>query len=1805
MNKLFLKLTTYIVISSFLYSNLVSANPLQRETLACKSGCLRIDLRREFAAAYTARKRNPPKASEENIMYINGKIVDGRRIGGEKIGSVTNKNQLPKYIARYPDMIVENVRLDQYGGLHFHGNNGNPYWQGKRGYEKALVTAEVKGGKLVAVYDKNGNKIYPQELKENYVYINGKIKDGKRNGGKLIGPVIKNQLSSFIKKHSDCIIEKFRLNGHGGFQFCGKIYWTALKGYKNAFVTVEVRDGKPVAVYDKDGNKLYPTEDLIYINAKIKDGKRAGGNFVCRAAKKKLSKLLKKYPDAIIENVKLDKRGGFHFMGKPYWQILKGYEYALVTVVVKKGKLEAVYDKDGKKLFPYESGENIIYINGKIVGGKIRGKKSLCLPNKQSIAAFVRRHPNIVIENFRLGGKGEFFFNGKTIWGAKKGFENALVIVEVENREIKSAYTKTGEKIYPSQSKENLVYVGAKVKNGKRDGGTLLGPAGSRKKLLKLLKKYPAIVIENVKLFSNGGFIFNGMPFWGRTKGYENAYVTIEGRKGKITGIYGKNGNQLYPIKSEKHHIYTGAKIIDGKRTGGRQIASAKNRKDLLKYLQKYPNAIVENVELNARGGFYFTERLWESMRGYENALVTVEFVNGEIEAVYDQEGKKLYQAENGKGLQIFDKLWREGDIEKLMLLFGVEGSSRILLRFFDCFTPKSLLSHTRRFIESLPRYKREKILNKKKHSIKPEDALKIAKSIKIFQDKTIKTDLETASEEFIRLIYPYLVKDYRFLETLKKESEDSKISAFLRQCYKNAVRHYKNADISAPRGIQTSTELKFYQKLGIQFILEKKKVLLADEPGLGKTLQALGACVNAYSGRGAKKVLILCPHISKINVWEKQIAEHLRGEQEVMIVNERKSLDSAHGAKKAKESRFIIANYELIRGKGGRNTLEKLKALGIDFIIVDEAHRIRNDTEITRAVCGLDAPYKVLVTGTPLVGRDPARLFNLLNWLYPNRYPDKKSFYKTYRKPGGYRQLRDEMKDFMLRRYVSDVLVDMPKLNIELRPVRMGKDQTAIYRQIEENIYRDRTVPLIAQIDLLKRAAVDTALIRRIKFTDTKTGIVTEVRPGSHDIVIGKTKYGIIPGENGEFTLVQDTKRGKQHKQNVKDGDTITPSGRQYKIDMSRRMSLSAKYRALDEIVNDVVKDKNQKLVIFTGMIRTVKDLRKRYEEQGFEVVVMYGQIGYRDREKIINEFNSSEKPVIFICTYQTGGESIDLSGANVGVLVDEPWTVQEKDQIVRRLYRLGQKNEVTFYILEALKTIDERIEEVLMEGDFLQKIILDDPNWAYNSQHEIIQRFLAQGTNSSEDLLKLKQLQEKVRVQTKGADELVLHNMVKAGNLYVRFKDKKFGARLRTQNGKVIEIASVSELLSAAKDLSNDSKELLKQFFAQRFNSERQAKTKVKDMILWHICEELIPGFKDIDYHGKLELIIEIGTHVLRRIIEDPNVDIKRVLNELGDTSEKLFEEAMYYLDSSNILKLFSLIGAIPQSYYYNGQLLKYTPPIKVYYQQSGIQYFDLRFVEGIAPGWQVPEKEISGKLSGFTRDACKSRILERSEEIRLAHQLEQGNKAAEIVLVSSHLRDILPIAKRVKRHLINKFGKRFAGSIEVDEMCGAGRMILLDLINSYAKYGAYETQPLSDYLRKRLNPGMYTWGYRIIKDKMELTADNPAGENTPTQAERLSTPPVGSANIENEETGSLIRSLLHNNGFTDTEIEIILLFVFEGYTEHELVGLVKQTSKNLGEKDITAIIARFRKTLLGIGKGRLLRLLHDPDSKIDRSA
>jgi SWI/SNF-related matrix-associated actin-dependent regulator 1 of chromatin subfamily A len=261
----------------------------------------------------------------------------------------------------------------------------------------------------------------------------------------------------------------------------------------------------------------------------------------------------------------------------------------------------------------------------------------------------------------------------------------------------------------------------------------------------------------------------------------------------------------------------------------------------------------------------------------------------------------------------------------------------------------------------------------------------------------------------------------------------------------------------------KTNEPLYPYQRAGVQFALEHgDKVLIADEPGLGKTWQAIGY----LSENTQRPAVVICPASMKL-VWKQEIERLLDGEK-VAILNGQKD-------KVLPQASVYILNYDLAvvrKPRKGSKTppqvgwLELLHQAGVNqTIILDESHKIKNPkAKRTRAITDFAETFDniLCLTGTPVLNR-PIEMFTTLNMLRPETF---KSYYSyAFRYCGAYKsqyglvvngssnldELKVKLAEVMVRRQKSEVLKELPPKTRSMVPVPLDNERE--YKLVETDL--------------------------------------------------------------------------------------------------------------------------------------------------------------------------------------------------------------------------------------------------------------------------------------------------------------------------------------------------------------------------------------------------------------------------------------------------------------------------------------------------------------------------------------------------------------------------------------------------------------------------------------------------------------------------------------------------------------------------------------------------------------------------------
>ena len=489
---------------------------------------------------------------------------------------------------------------------------------------------------------------------------------------------------------------------------------------------------------------------------------------------------------------------------------------------------------------------------------------------------------------------------------------------------------------------------------------------------------------------------------------------------------------------------------------------------------------------------------------------------------------------------------------------------------------------------------------------------------------------------------------------------------------------HKQEFEIDIPKDYTFKTKPFNHQIDGVRFGLNKKKFLLCDDQGLGKTFQIINWVGCLEKTDKINKVLIVCGVNSLKYNWQSEISIHSDEKGWVLGTRFRKTTGKAYeGSTKDKlddldnlpDCRYIITNIETLRAGAEKITkskyhfpiAEKLQELckngTISVIAFDECHKSKEPTSLqSRAMINVQAKYMVAMSGTPLMN-NPLDLYFPMKWLgYENHsFYQFKQHYCTLGGWGGSQvvgyknleEIRTMMDNIMLRRLKTEVL-DLPEKIRKIEYVDMTSKQNQIYKEVYNGVMSD---------------------LQKIKFSNNPLSMMIRLRQAT-----GWT--GII----------------------------------------SNTVQESAKMERMIELVQEIVAS-GQKAIIFSNW-ESVTEVAKE-KLKSYNPAYITGATKADERMKEVDRFQADDKCRVIIGTIGAMGTGLTLTSAQNVIFLDSPWNMALKAQAEDRAHRIGTKGTVNIITLVCKNTIDERIEELVEKkgqiADALVdgKISIDDINY------------------------------------------------------------------------------------------------------------------------------------------------------------------------------------------------------------------------------------------------------------------------------------------------------------------------------------------------------------------------------------------------------------------------------------------------------------------------------------------------------------
>lgn len=495
-----------------------------------------------------------------------------------------------------------------------------------------------------------------------------------------------------------------------------------------------------------------------------------------------------------------------------------------------------------------------------------------------------------------------------------------------------------------------------------------------------------------------------------------------------------------------------------------------------------------------------------------------------------------------------------------------------------------------------------------------------------------------------------------------KFENEEIQISGIYEDLHKQEF------EIDIPKDFKFKTKPFAHQIDGVRFGLNKKKFLLCDDQGLGKTKQIIDFVGCLEKTDTINKVLIVCGVNSLKYNWQYEIGVHSDEKGWVLGTRFRKTTGKAYeGSTKDKlddlgnlpDCRYIITNIETLRAGAEKISktkyhfpiAEKLQELckngTISVIAFDECHKSKEPTSLqSRAMINVQAKYMVAMSGTPLMN-NPLDLYFPMKWLgYENHsFYQFKQHYCTLGGWGGSQvvgyknleEIRAMMDNIMLRRLKTEVL-DLPEKIRKIEYVDMTPKQNQIYKEVYNGVMSD---------------------LQKIKFSNNPLSMMIRLRQAT-----GWT--GII----------------------------------------SDKVQESAKMDRMIELVQEIVAS-GQKAIIFSNWESITEIAREKLKS--YNPAYITGATKADERMKEVHRFQTDDKCRVIIGTIGAMGTGLTLTAAQNVIFLDSPWNMALKAQAEDRAHRIGTKGTVNIITLVCKNTIDERIEELVEKKGQIADALVD----------------------------------------------------------------------------------------------------------------------------------------------------------------------------------------------------------------------------------------------------------------------------------------------------------------------------------------------------------------------------------------------------------------------------------------------------------------------------------------------------------------
>ena len=458
--------------------------------------------------------------------------------------------------------------------------------------------------------------------------------------------------------------------------------------------------------------------------------------------------------------------------------------------------------------------------------------------------------------------------------------------------------------------------------------------------------------------------------------------------------------------------------------------------------------------------------------------------------------------------------------------------------------------------------------------------------------------------------------------------------------------------------------ELRPFQRAGVSYMSERRRVLLGDEMGLGKTVQAIATVCHT----NAFPCLVVCPVSLQLN-WVREAEKWALGKRVTMDVEQSADFTIIPYSQ--------VVKHEHILKKG---TLWK-------SLICDESHYIKNAkaqrTKVVKSVAK-KIPDIYLLSGTPILNR-PAEFITQLQIL------------DRLNEMGGWKHFTDRYCDAKQERFGLNIngASNLAELNGRLRA-------SCYIRRFKKDV--------LTELPDKQRSVIEVPISNRKEYESTRKEVRLELaklkersREFTSDVlrqVDGCTIGGIR--EKWEELFAEDSipkastsakMKRLLHSRLLRRESFVENSEGILLLNRLKIRSMQGKLKAAVEWIDHFL-ESEEKLVIFCDHVEAQGLIYEKFARRSTAIIA---SMGAEERQRSVDRFQKDKNVRAIVCSLGAGGVGFTMTASSSVLFIEQGWTPAIHDQAEDRTHRIGQKNAVTAYYMLGKDTIDGDIYNLI----------------------------------------------------------------------------------------------------------------------------------------------------------------------------------------------------------------------------------------------------------------------------------------------------------------------------------------------------------------------------------------------------------------------------------------------------------------------------------------------------------------------------